>query len=568
MSFNILNFYKRIIYYFTFDLYRNLKYKIILANFLLSLVPLFIVITISYFWFINILKQDFYSHVTWQLKNTKQSIEYFISEKFSSLRFISSVYSYEQLKDQKFLSKIFYTLKKESPDIVDLGIIDSEGIQRAYVGPYKLIGKDYSNQDWFNEIIVRSNYLSDVFLGFRKIPHFAITIKKEIPETQSFWIIRATINMDTLLKFISEINLSEKDDAFIINEDGFLQTPSRFNGNILQKVSFQIINPKDSVSIREVRRADGNWVKCGCVSIKNSQWILFTQIYSSPYTVIQRIYTNELLIISFVSVLIGMFIMFGIAQNIVNHVKKADEERENAIAQSEHASKLASIGRLAAGVAHEINNPLAIINEKAGLMKDLLEISNTDMSKNKEKFISLINTIFDSVNRCRTITHRLLGFARRMEVSIEFIDINEAIKEVIGFLEKEFMFKNIRLKLELDETLPLIETDKGQIQQVLLNLLNNAIDAVERDGSVEITTKMKGEDFIHISVKDTGHGIPKEKLKHIFEPFYTTKGKGTGLGLSISYGIIQRLGGKILVESELGKGSIFTIELPIKYRDE
>ena len=226
---------------------------------------------------------------------------------------------------------------------------------------------------------------------------------------------------------------------------------------------------------------------------------------------------------------------------------------------------MSTVGRLAAGVAHEINNPLAIINEKAGLMKDILEMSG-DLQKNKDKFLSLISGIFDSVNRCRTITHRLLGFSRRMEISHDAFDINDAIREVIGFIEKEVLYRNITLNQNLADSLPKIASDKGQLQQVILNIVNNAIDAVDEGGLIEVSSTVKSADTVLVSIKDNGTGISKDKLKHIFEPFYTTKekGKGTGLGLSISYGIMKKLGGSIHVESETGKGTIFTLEIPIK----
>jgi len=229
---------------------------------------------------------------------------------------------------------------------------------------------------------------------------------------------------------------------------------------------------------------------------------------------------------------------------------------------------MASIGRLAAGVAHEINNPLAIINEKAGLMKDLLEVSG-NLEHQKEKFIGLINGISDSVTRCRTITHRLLGFSRRMEISQDAIDINDAVQEIIGFLEKEILYRGIHLELNLQKNLPKIITDKGQVQQVFLNIINNAMDALKENGDITVSTYTKDDQFVRVVIKDNGSGIPKENLKHIFEPFYSTKekGKGTGLGLSISYGIMQKLGGAILVESEVNTGTTFIVEVPVNVRE-
>jgi len=198
-------------------------------------------------------------------------------------------------------------------------------------------------------------------------------------------------------------------------------------------------------------------------------------------------------------------------------------------------------------------------------MNDILEASN-NLQNNKDKFLLILGGIFDSVNRARTVTHRLLGFSRRMDLGHDVIDLNDALKEVIEFLDKEITFRNIQLRLNLEEKLPKVTTDKGQIQQVFLNIINNAIDAVEEGGLIEVFSNVKEEKFVQVSIRDTGIGISKDKLKHIFEPFYTTKekGKGTGLGLSISYGIMQKLGGTIHVESELYKGTKFTIEIPLR----
>jgi len=547
------------------DRYESLKIRIILLDLVLSLVPLVIVITISYFWFQQILKDDFRNQFKWEIGNTKQSIESFLNERLSGLRFLSSAYTYDQLSDQKILADAFLKFKREFSGLVDIGVIDSNGIQRSYVGPYHLEGKVYSNQDWFNEIVVRSSNVSDVFMGYRRIPHFAIAVKKELPEKGTFWILRATIDMETLKKYASTINLRENDDAFIVNHEGILQTSSQFHGDVLEKIKENFALPREDISIKELEEMNYKHSIHGYAYIKNSPWILVAVINSNPYGKIPRIFRNELFVISIISILIAVTVNIIMTQTVVNRIKAADMERAEAIASTEHASKLASVGRLAAGVAHEINNPLAIINEKAGLMKDILEVSG-DLQQNKEKFLGLISGIFDSVIRCRTITHRLLGFSRRMEMSHDAIDVNATVKEVLDFLEKEISFRNIRMELNLSEDLPKILTDKGQVQQVFLNIINNAIDAVDEGGLIEVSSIVKDNQVVRVSIRDNGSGIPKDILKHIFEPFYTTKGKGkgTGLGLSISYGIMQRLGGTILVESEVNKGTTFVVEIPVK----
>jgi len=244
-------------------------------------------------------------------------------------------------------------------------------------------------------------------------------------------------------------------------------------------------------------------------------------------------------------------------------LEHAIEKLSEKQAQLVETAKLATLGTFAAGVAHEINNPLAIINEKAGLMKDILEMSED--FKHKDRFLNMIDAIFKSVKRCRTITHRILGFSRKTEVSIETFDLNDMMREIAGFFEKEMLYKSIHLDLNLKENLPKVKSDKGQLQQVFLNIIKNAIDAVHDGGSIAVTTDNKDENMINVAIRDNGHGIPEKALQYIFEPFFTTKekGKGTGLGLSITYGIIKNLGGDIHVESEVNKGTTFIVEVPV-----
>jgi two-component system NtrC family sensor kinase len=172
------------------------------------------------------------------------------------------------------------------------------------------------------------------------------------------------------------------------------------------------------------------------------------------------------------------------------------------------------------------------------------------------------------VERCKVITHRLLGFARRMDVSLEHININSLMREVLSFLDKEALYKGIHFDLNLGASLPTIESDRGQLQQIFLNLINNAIDAIDKDGVVIITTKLRNQNSIQVDITDNGKGIPQEIISHIFEPFFTTKDsgekKGTGLGLFITYGLVKKLDGQITVRSSVGVGTTFTVILPTK----
>ena len=169
------------------------------------------------------------------------------------------------------------------------------------------------------------------------------------------------------------------------------------------------------------------------------------------------------------------------------------------------------------------------------------------------------------MERCSVITHRLLGFARHIDVRSETIDMGQFIKEVLGFIGKEAQYRNIRINMDVADNVPVIESDRGRLQQVFLNVINNAFAAVADGGRIDILVEAPVADKVSVTITDDGCGIPGENLRTVFEPFFSTKGqKGTGLGLSITYGLVQKLGGNISVESEVDKGTSFTLTLPVK----
>ena len=259
-------------------------------------------------------------------------------------------------------------------------------------------------------------------------------------------------------------------------------------------------------------------------------------------------------------VLILGVVIFGSVW-MVNRVREGDLARATAYHKMEYQNKMAAMGRLSAGVAHEINNPVAIISEKAGLLKDLLLMSEAPPPK--ERMLDLVDSVLRSADRCGGITHRLLGFAKHMQVQTETIELDLLLKEVLGFLEKEAAYRDIRIEFDFPEDPPNIVSDRGQLQQVFLNIINNAFAAVDDGGRIQIGIIEAESDSVAVWIQDNGVGIPEENLAHIFDPFFSTKkGAGTGLGLSITYGIVEKLGGDVSVQSQVGVGTRFIVTLP------
>lgn len=546
--------------------YRRLRRNMIILGMLGSMLPLLLMAVVNYHQYQRALKNEVVQPMRALVNKTKHSFELFLTERLSAVSFIASAYTFQELADEQTLNRIFRVMKKEFGGFVDLGLIDSSGIQVSYAGPYQLKDKDYSEQSWFQEVKVRGSYISDVFLGYRKFPHLIIAVAHTTGTGES-WILRATIDTDKFNNLIASMGLEPTTDAFLLNQDWILQTPSKFYGKVLDVCALSYPPVSYEPNVVEAWDSDGKEVLMAYTFFVTPKFVLAVVKPRGEILKPWFALKSELFFIFIAGVVLICLALFKVTDVMVKRMEESDQKREAAYHGMEYSNKLASIGRLAAGVAHEINNPLAIINEKGGLMRDLIEYSPN--FPDREKFLSLTDSIVQSVERCRTVTHRLLGFARRMDVEVEVLELNEVLREVMGFLEKEALHRNIDVRLQLAVDLPRIASDRGQLQQVFLNILNNAFQAVDDGGFVSITSWDRDPDTVGVSIQDNGKGMSEETLKHIFEPFFTTKkGSGTGLGLSITYGIVKKLGGDIEVHSKEGQGTTFTVFLPKKAKSD
>ena len=222
------------------------------------------------------------------------------------------------------------------------------------------------------------------------------------------------------------------------------------------------------------------------------------------------------------------------------------------------SQRLASLGKLAAGIAHEINNPLGGILVLSSLvMEDL-----PDSDPHREN----LEEVIKQTMRCRDIVKGLLQFSRQEQGKTEYVNVNEVLNNTLALIEKQALFHNIKVKKNFQEDLPFILGDNSQLQQVFMNVILNAVQAMEEVGDLTLTTfRDKKDDLVVIEITDTGCGIPEDLIDRIFDPFFTTKevGEGTGLGLAIAYGIITRHNGRMSVKSKVGEGTTFTIKIPV-----
>jgi two-component system NtrC family sensor kinase len=543
--------------------FRRKWLMIVVFTTVVTLTPLLVMTLVDY----RLTHQAFESEATMgtarMVSNTWRSVSFLLAQRRAALEFVTRDNSLPDLLAPGRLEAILANLQGGMGGFVDLGVVDSDCTLKAYAGPFALKKNRIKPTTCFDRAVVNGFFISDVTLSGQQNHQLMVAIRHDL-DSGGFFVLRSTLDASLLDVPLLQLALDEGDDAFIVNNQGILQTPARLYGRRFEKVPLTLPETVDGTRTLRTVDHDGRSVLMGIAPIPDSPFLLM--MIRQESNIMDLWLKPRMRLIGFLLISIAVILasILGVATYLVNRIHAADQRRVQALHQVEYANKLSSIGRLASGVAHEINNPLAIISQKAGLIKDLFTI-NSDLSGN-QKLMGLVDDVLASVHRCGTITRRLLDFARHTESSIEAVDIEAIIRQVLGFMEKEAERRCIAVSVSVHGMIPPLNGDRGNVQQIFLNLINNAFAAMEDGGQLEITIGRQGATHITVTVTDTGHGIPEADLKRVFEPFFSTRHghRGTGLGLSVTYGMVSEMGGEIAVSSQLNRGTRFMVTLPLQ----
>jgi two-component system NtrC family sensor kinase len=500
----------------------------------------------------------------------RDMIDSFLRVKSAALKFIIRDNDYRHLSKVENLKNVFNNIQKESQAFVDLGAFDSEGNHVSYVGPYDLIGKNYKTEKWFKKVKQTGFYISDEFLGYRQRPHFIIAAKKN--ENGNPWYLRATIDSRFFSSLVTDIRIGRTGHAYIINRSGVLQQMQREDNSL--NIDKHLDNLKTNPASKAVTFFSGGitgkkYLYCA-VPLKVTDWTLVVkqETLDAYFPLFMAALISVLIIICGGSlVIVTGYIM---ASNMAHRLKIADAEKKEMRTQLIIAGKLAEVGEMSTGIAHEVNNPLQIIKSETAMMDESLneieKYSSEEIKPETEILKDCLEQIKIQVTRCGNITRGLLTFARKTEGNFEEFSLEKIIPEIISLVDEKARVENIKIFQEIEKDLPLMISDPGQLQQVILNLLNNSIYALKDRAYKEIRVKAEqiSSDVV-LTVTDTGCGFKKEEMEKAFVPFFTTKppGQGTGLGLSTVYGIVKGLGGDMELNSSYNEGSEFKITLPL-----
>ncbi len=562
--------------------YRNVLITTVLLTSVVAVVPLVIMTGINFRQYRNAFNFEVTRPMLRFVALGQQSMTTFLSQRRLALETIARETTLGELEDPETLGEILADIQTVFTGVIDLGLIDERGIQVSYVGPHELLGRNYGDSRWFQEVRDRNHSVSDVAPGYSGAPHFNLAVRYTSDNDEAL-ALRMSVDPDALhwvgnfetfgygsqgseCQGCHSLGVQPSSDAFIINSSGVLQTSSLHYGATLSQIPLPPLAAHSEPTLVELEDSTGEALIVSYADVEDSP---FTVVLMSPRTAVlagSSSLHRDLLIFMAISILLILTVVIYGSTYVINRAREADLKRAVYYHELEYTNKMAALGRLSAGVAHEINNPIAIINQKAGLLQDLMTWSTERPSR--EKIISLTNSILSSARRCGRITHSLLGFAKHMDVEQETINLDHLLREVLGFLGKEASYRQVAVVFDSTGEPLTVVSDKGQLQQVFLNIINNAFAAVEDGGRIDIRIEPVQGHSVAASITDDGPGIPEETLAHIFDPFFTTKeGSGTGLGLSITYGIVKKLGGQITVSSEVGKGTCFTVTLPIGQPD-
>ncbi|MDH3344707.1 MAG: cache domain-containing protein, partial [Desulfobacteraceae bacterium] len=339
---------------------------------LVPLIPFILVLGTGYYYFKTSIESSTIASMKRIVEDHRHMIESFLNERENDLKFILHSYTFDTLSQSEKLDTVFDHLQKESQAFVDLGIFNKDGLHVAYRGPYSLKGKVYKDTDWFKEVMKHGYYISDIFLGYRQVPHFIIALAKE--KEGEKWVIRTTIDTVKFNNIVKGIRIGKTGEAYILNVNGLLQTEPRSGGKLMEKHPDTVKYPSSDIGIETFidQGLKGEAYLYTTTWLQNKKWLLVVRQEKSDAF---RALTSAVYLVILITVIGGAIIAvvaFYLTNHIVGRMEKMDVEKEQLNQQLIGASRLAELGEMSAGFAHEINNPLQIIKNEQSLMEMIL----------------------------------------------------------------------------------------------------------------------------------------------------------------------------------------------------
>jgi len=534
--------------------FRRVWINIVVALLAVSFIPLILIGGGMYYYSASVLKEKTLKSLRMEVDSYKKAIDQFLTERIMSLTLLSSKLSLMSLNKPDTLQTVLQSLHRELPWFQDLGVIDDQGRHLAYAGPYDLISKNYKNALWFKAVMKHDVYISDVFTGFRNVPHFIIAVKQV--SNEGVRIIRATIDNAYFNNFVSGMARQRKGDVYLVNKNGIFQTSPRPGGQIMAQSELKGLERFQGIKME--KRGDHILMtvwqeKVPWLCVVRSDW-------DDIFAALHRVRNAGVYAFVLGACLIVLTVLLT-----TNHLVSRLEFKRRSIRfldqQLRQTSQMASAMPQSYGLLREIKDTLANIDVTVTWIQDLTQKGNLNEMKES------LEQIESEVLRSRRAIDKFLNFFRPDEPApiITEVNVNDMLDDIVEFFSRGLWFNNIRVRRDYEFGISGIRSNLFQLRQVFQNLILNAMAAIQTDGEILLKTYMT-EDRVMVVVTDDGPGIPEENMEKVFSPLFTTKSEGIGLGLSISVSILEKLGGNISVRNEPERGASFTVELPLRFK--
>ena len=544
---------------------------ILISMILVPAIPLLLSAAIGFYAFSETTKGYADASLRQAAVDHRRMIDDFLRERRGDLESFLSLLPAEALDGEAALQEVTAMLESSGAAFQDMGIIGPQATQTAYAGPYDLLGKDYRQAPWYVEALKKGYYISDVFLGYRNVPHFVVAVARRIEGRP--WVLRATVNSAVFEDIVGGVDIGDSGEAYILNRENRFQT-RRGSGDALLETDPGRYPPQEGGPMTFTTKEDGGEsYLTASVPLNDGKWRLIVRQKTSEafHDTVMAGYLVVLFLLGGGAVVVALAIV--VSRRLSDSLHEKAEAVRKLEGQLLQAARLAELGEMAAGFAHEINNPLQIMKADLALFDlTLKDVAGREENReSRDELTEIAEQLQLQIDRCAAITREILRFGRQDAPQAQTIELAVYLPKVWAMVENKASVHGVGLRCDVAPHVPAVEADPGQLQQVMINLVNNAIHAVvERHGceggEIAVSAQKDDEGNAVITVADNGTGMSREHLDKIFMPFFTTKapGQGTGLGLSVCHSIIDSMGGEMTVDSRKGQGTTFTVVIPGK----
>lgn len=541
-----------------FPYFRRLWKTIVWVLLAAAFAPMVLIGGGMYYYAVSALKEKTIETLRMEIMTHRQSIDGFLEERTRDLQVLSTNLDSETLTSEGFLDRTFSSLNGGLPYFTDLGVIDNQGSHLAYVGPYSLLSRNYGGEEWFQAVMNKGIFISDVFLGFRNEPHFVIAVKGQ--ESAGPWILRATVNAAFFEDLVSGMAGLGKGTAFLVNRQGLFQTGTQIGAKPMDRSSIHGVEPFDGVRIQ--REKDGR------LSFMAWQgrvpWLLVVQLEKEEiYGSLDRLRNLGICVFLLGGAVLVLTVLFT-TNHLISRLERKRQSIHSLDYQLHQSSKVASAAQLASGFLQDIKDRTTNIEIASTWIREMLDRDLRE-DEDRREVEGCLAQIRSEADQTRKSLEKFFKAVRPSVPIVREFSMIDILENALELLERELHFNHIELERDYPESLRPIRSDPSDIRQVFLNLLMNAIMAIQTQGVIRLGVREQ-EEGIEVIVADSGPGIAEEQIGRIFDPLFTTYSGRPGLGLSICADTLRKLGGRISVESKPGRGTTFKVFLPFQFR--